>query len=66
MEHLARAARDNGIRRFQADLLGENDPAVRMVRDLGWAAQMRFHDGIGRVEADLAPDPVTQPVGPHS
>ena len=59
MEHLARAARDNGIRRFQADVLGENDLALRMVDDLGWATQMRFHDGIGRVVADLAPDPVT-------
>ena len=56
LEHLAQVARNNGIRRFQADLLGENDPALRMVRDLGWAAQMRFHDGIGRVVADLAPD----------
>jgi len=59
MEHLARAARDNGIRRFQADVLGENDLALRMVDDLGWAAQMRYHDGIARVVADLAPDPVT-------
>ena len=66
MEHLAQAARNNGIRRFQADVLGENDLALRMVHDLGWAAQMRYHDGIARVVADLAPDTATPPVGPHS
>ena len=66
MEHLAQAARNNGIHRFQADVLGENDLALRMVRDLGWPTQMRFHDGIGRVVADLAPDAATPPVGPHS
>ena len=66
MEHLAQAARNNGIRRFQADVLGENDLALRMVHDLGWAAQIRYHDGIARVVADLAPDTATPPVGPHS
>jgi len=42
-------------------VLGENDLALRMVRDLGWAAQMRYHDGIARVVADLAPDTATPP-----
>ena len=66
MEHLAQAARNNGIRRFQADVLGENDLALRMVHDLGWAAQMKYHDGIARVVADLAPDTATPSVDPHS
>ena len=47
-------------------MLGENDLALRMVRDLGWAAQMRYHDGIARVVTDLEPDTATPAVGRHS
>ena len=59
LEHLADAARRNGVHRFEADVLGENTLALRTLRDLGWVERVRFEAGTARVVIDLAPDEVS-------
>lgn len=41
IEHLIGTARRNGIRRFIADVLHENSPMIRMVRQLGYPTTVR-------------------------
>ena len=41
LEHLAAAAQERGIRRFVAEVLGENDAMVRVFIDAGYAVQPR-------------------------
>ncbi len=59
LEYLADLARRNGIHRFEADVLTENVLALRTLRDLGCAEQVRFDAGTARVVVDLSPEEET-------
>ncbi len=56
LEHLAAAARRNGITRFVAEILAENHLALRTMRDMGCAITTRLDGGTTLVEIDLRPD----------
>jgi acyl-CoA synthetase (NDP forming)/GNAT superfamily N-acetyltransferase len=56
LEHLAARARNIGISRFVADVLGENYLALRTLRDMGCQTTIRYDGGTALVEIDLRPD----------
>ena len=46
LEHLAAAAQERGIRRFTAEVLGENQSMLRVFIDAGYAVTREFSSGI--------------------
>ncbi len=46
LEHLAGAARENGILVFTASVLPDNHLMARVFRDAGWKVSDRFSDGV--------------------
>lgn len=50
LEHLAAACRDNGIRRFVADVLPDNNAMIRVFRDAGFTLSNRSELGVVLVE----------------
>ncbi|MDY6055519.1 GNAT family N-acetyltransferase [Micrococcus sp.] len=55
MEHLAVAARENGIRRFTAEVLPENRKMLSVFQDSGFEVARRFEDGVVAVEFPIDP-----------
>ncbi|MEV8149123.1 GNAT family N-acetyltransferase [Arthrobacter sp. NPDC080073] len=55
LEHLAAAARENGIRRFTAEVLPENRKMLRVFADAGYELARRFDDGVVSVEFNIDP-----------
>ncbi|WP_250639217.1 GNAT family N-acetyltransferase [Frankia sp. AiPa1] len=55
LEHLAAAARDRGIRRFDADVLGENRQMLRVFLDAGYTVARAFDSGAVRLSFEIAP-----------
>jgi acyl-CoA synthetase (NDP forming)/GNAT superfamily N-acetyltransferase len=55
LEHLAAAARENGIRRFVAEVLTENHQMVRVFRDAGYQVSRQFDEGVLHLEFDIDP-----------
>ncbi len=55
LEHLAAAARANGIRRFVADTLAENHRMLAVLRGAGFARQYARSQEVVRVVLDIAP-----------
>ena len=55
LEHLAAAAQERGIRRFTAEVLGENQTMVRVFLDAGYAVTREFSSGIVDLTFDIAP-----------
>jgi acyl-CoA synthetase (NDP forming)/GNAT superfamily N-acetyltransferase len=55
MEHLAVAARENGIRRFTAEVLPENRKMLSVFQDSGFEVSRRFDDGVVAVEFSIDP-----------
>ena len=55
LEHIAAAARENGISRFVADVLPENRKMLHVFRDAGYVVAQGFEDGVARVSFDLEP-----------
>ncbi|HEY4616025.1 MAG TPA: GNAT family N-acetyltransferase [Citricoccus sp.] len=55
MEHLAVAARENGIRRFTAEVLPENRKMLSVFQDSGFEISRRFDDGVVAVEFSVDP-----------
>lgn len=55
LEHLAAAARENGLRRFEAEVLVENRAMVRVFRDAGYQVSRAFADGVVHLEFDVDP-----------
>nr|WP_296076292.1 bifunctional GNAT family N-acetyltransferase/acetate--CoA ligase family protein [uncultured Actinoplanes sp.] len=55
MEHLAEAARENGIRRFVAEVLPENGGMLRVFGDFGYQVQRRYEDGVVHLSFPIAP-----------
>ncbi len=55
LEHLAAAARESGLRRFEAEVLVENNQMVRVFRDAGYQVSRQFADGVLHLEFDIDP-----------
>ncbi|WP_308257850.1 GNAT family N-acetyltransferase [Pseudonocardia lacus] len=55
LEHLAAAARENGVRRFEAEVLVENQQMVRVFRQAGYQVSRAFAEGVLHLEFDVDP-----------
>lgn len=55
LEHLAAAARERGIQRFEAEVLPQNRKMVGVFRDAGYEVSNRFDDGVISVAFDIDP-----------
>ena len=55
LEHLAAAARERGVRRFEAEVLAENGQMVRVFRDAGYQVSRAFDEGVLHLEFDVDP-----------
>jgi acyl-CoA synthetase (NDP forming)/GNAT superfamily N-acetyltransferase len=55
LEHLAAAARERGIGRFVAEVLGENGQMVRVFRDAGYRVRRAIEEGVLYLEFDIDP-----------
>jgi acyl-CoA synthetase (NDP forming)/GNAT superfamily N-acetyltransferase len=55
IEHLAGVARRVGVRRFVADVLTENSPMIKMIRQLGFATTTRSEGDTVVMGVDLEP-----------
>ena len=55
LEHLAAAARENGIQRFEAEVLAENHQMVRVFRDAGYQVNRQYSNGVLHLEFDVDP-----------
>ncbi|MFF5293247.1 bifunctional acetate--CoA ligase family protein/GNAT family N-acetyltransferase [Paractinoplanes globisporus] len=55
LEHLADAARENGITRFVAEVLPENGGMLRVFSDFGYQIQRRYADGVVHLEFPIEP-----------
>jgi acyl-CoA synthetase (NDP forming)/GNAT superfamily N-acetyltransferase len=55
LEHLAAAARENGVRRFEAEVLVENHQMVRVFRQAGYQVSREFAEGVLHLEFDVDP-----------
>lgn len=55
LEHLAQAARENGIKRFVAEVLPENGGMLRVFSDFGYQIQRRYADGVVHLEFPIEP-----------
>ena len=55
LEHLAEAARGNGITRFVAEVLPQNAGMLRVFSDFGYQVQRRYADGVVHLSFPIAP-----------
>jgi acyl-CoA synthetase (NDP forming)/GNAT superfamily N-acetyltransferase len=55
LEHLAEAARENGITRFVAEVLPENGGMLRVFSDFGYQIQRKYADGVVHLSFPIAP-----------
>lgn len=55
LEHLAAAARENGLSRFEAEVLVENHAMVRVFREAGYGVTRAFAEGVLHLEFDIDP-----------
>ena len=55
LEHLAEAARENGIERFVAEVLPQNGGMLRVFSDFGYQIQRRYADGVVHLSFPIAP-----------
>jgi acyl-CoA synthetase (NDP forming)/GNAT superfamily N-acetyltransferase len=55
LEHLAEAARANGITRFVAEVLPENGGMLRVFSDFGYQVQRKYADGVVHLGFPIAP-----------
>ena len=55
LEHLAQAARENGITRFVAEVLPDNRKMITVFTEAGYKVAREFEDGVIVVEFDIAP-----------
>jgi acyl-CoA synthetase (NDP forming)/GNAT superfamily N-acetyltransferase len=55
LEHLAQAARENGIKRFVAEVLPQNGGMLRVFSDFGYLIQRRYADGVVHLEFPIEP-----------
>ena len=57
LEHLAAIAVSNGIKRFTAEVLGENRPMLAVFARAGWPLHRRFESGVIEVDFPIAATP---------
>ncbi|MDT5030014.1 MAG: hypothetical protein QOC94_185 [Actinoplanes sp.] len=55
LEHLAQAARENGITRFIAEVLPQNGGMLRVFSDFGYQVQREYADGVVHLSFPIAP-----------
>src|SRR3712207_4352629 len=55
LEHLLAAARERGVRRFEAEVLVENHQMVRVFRDAGYQVSREFAEGVLHLEFPIDP-----------
>ena len=55
LEHLAAAARENGIHRFVAEVLPQNRKMISVFRDAGYEVGHQYDDGVIHLEFDIDP-----------
>jgi acyl-CoA synthetase (NDP forming)/GNAT superfamily N-acetyltransferase len=55
MEHLAEAARANGISRFVAEVLPQNGGMLRVFSDFGYQVRRRYEDGVVHLSFPIEP-----------
>jgi GNAT superfamily N-acetyltransferase len=55
MEHLAEAARANGISRFVAEVLPQNGGMLRVFSDFGYQVRRRYSDGVVHLSFPIEP-----------
>ena len=55
LEHLAAAARENGIRRFSAEVLPENRKMIGVFADAGYEVSRHFDDGVIALDFNIDP-----------
>src|SRR5215218_342706 len=55
LEHLAAAARENGIRKFSAEVLPENRKMLMVFSDAGYDVRRHFDDGVVSLEFNIDP-----------
>jgi acyl-CoA synthetase (NDP forming)/GNAT superfamily N-acetyltransferase len=55
LEHLAEAARENGITRFVAEVLPQNGGMLRVFSDFGYQVQRQYADGVVHLSFPIAP-----------
>ncbi|HEX9338881.1 MAG TPA: GNAT family N-acetyltransferase, partial [Pseudonocardiaceae bacterium] len=55
LEHLAAAARERGLGRFVAEVLGENGQMVRVFRDAGYRVSRAIDEGVLHLEFAIDP-----------
>jgi acyl-CoA synthetase (NDP forming)/GNAT superfamily N-acetyltransferase len=55
LEHLADAARQNGIARFVAEVLPHNASMLRVFSDFGYQVRRRYADGVVHLSFPIAP-----------
>ncbi|MBG6218083.1 acyl-CoA synthetase (NDP forming)/RimJ/RimL family protein N-acetyltransferase [Arthrobacter sp. CAN_A6] len=53
LEHLAAAARENGIRRFSAEVLPENRKMITVFAEAGYEVKRHFDDGVVMLSFDI-------------
>jgi RimJ/RimL family protein N-acetyltransferase len=56
LERLTQRAREEGVRRFSADILAENRPMLELIDDIGEARVVERDHGSVAVEVDLPPE----------
>ncbi len=62
LEHLAAAARENGIRRFSAEVLPENRKMITVFAEAGYEVERHFDDGVVMLSFDIDPTRRSQAV----
>lgn len=55
LEHLAQAAREHGIERFEAQILAENSRMLQVFREQGFKVRGEFADGVVNLEFRIDP-----------
>ena len=55
LEHLAVAARENGISKFSAEVLPENRKMIQVFSDAGYEVKRHFDDGVVSLHFDIDP-----------
>ena len=55
LEHLAAAARERGLQRFEAEVLTENTKMLRVFRDAGYRIEREFEGAVMHLTFDIEP-----------